>query len=221
MTDKKVHGERLRERLRTVREGMSRSHATRLHRAISWLRCAEDYTETDDDMSFVALWIAFNSCYSINDDQPDHTFWSDFQKFTDKLESLDTDKEIYNCLWFNFSSSVRMLIENQWVFGPFWQSQRVGNDAWVRSFDGSKKRAFHALANNEVSILLSIVMDRLYVLRNQILHGGATWQSRVNREQVKDAKRMLFELLPIFIEIMMNNDDDWGEIHYPVIEEGM
>lgn len=211
-------GERLRDELRQIRDDLSASHATRLHRAVSWLRCADEYSETDEDMSFIALWIAFNSCYSISDDQPDHTFWNDFRVFTERLNSMDKEEKVYNCLWFNFSSSVRMLIDNKWVFGPFWHSQRIGSTDWERSFDSNKKQAYRALANNDVSLLLSIVMDRLYVLRNQVVHGGATWQSQVNRDQVRDGKRILFELIPIFIEIMMQSDEGWGDIHYPVVE---
>lgn len=29
-------------------------------------------------------------------------------------------------------------------------------------------------------MILSILFDRLYVLRNQLVHGGATWNSDVN-----------------------------------------
>jgi hypothetical protein len=196
---------------------MSAAHATRLHRAVSWLRCAEQYADTDEDMSFIALWVSFNSCYSVNDDEPNHNFWGDFEAFASKLVKLDADQKIYNCLWFNFSNFVRLLIDNKWVYEPFWRSQRQGDDRWQRAFDDDQKAAYRALANNRVPMLLSIVMGRLYTLRNQLVHGGATWQSGVNRDQVRDGKRMLLELMPIIIEIMFNESEDWGEIYYPVI----
>ncbi len=210
-------GDRLREQLREIRESMSAAHATRLHRAVSWLRCAEQYADTDEDMSFIALWVSFNSCYSVNDDEPNHNFWGDFEAFASKLVKLDADQKIYNCLWFNFSNFVRLLIDNKWVYEPFWRSQRQGDDRWQRAFDDDQKAAYRALANNRVPMLLSIVMGRLYTLRNQLVHGGATWQSGVNRDQVRDGKRMLLELMPIIIEIMFNESEDWGEIYYPVI----
>ena len=34
--------------------------------------------------------------------------------------------------------------------------------------------------------VLSIVLSRIYTLRNQLVHGGATWDSSVNREQLRD-----------------------------------
>ncbi|WP_425067816.1 hypothetical protein [Reyranella sp.] len=38
------------------------------------------------------------------------------------------------------------------------------------------------------------ILDRLYVLRNQLLHGGATWNSSVNRSQVRDGAAVLSRL---------------------------
>jgi len=66
--------------------------------------------------------------------------------------------------------------------------------------------------------LLSIVLDRLFVLRNQLLHGGATYQSAINREQVQDGVQLLGSLVPTVIQIMLDTpDEDWGDIYYPVL----
>ena len=65
------------------------------------------------------------------------------------------------------------------------------------------------------------VFDRLYVLRNQLVHGGATWNSSVNRDQVRDGTRILAFLVPLFIDLMMDNPDiAWGDPCYPVVEDG-
>jgi hypothetical protein len=67
--------------------------------------------------------------------------------------------------------------------------------------------------------MLSVIFDRLYVLRNQLIHGGATWNSSANRDQVRDGAAVLGWLLPIFIDIMMDNPkQQWGMPHYPVID---
>ena len=66
-----------------------------------------------------------------------------------------------------------------------------------------------------------MIFDRLYVLRNQLLHGAATWNSGANREQVRDGAAILGRLIPEVLEIMLGNHDaDWGEIRYPVIDLG-
>jgi hypothetical protein len=90
------------------------------------------------------------------------------------------------------------------------------NKNWEKGFNQSITDANNALANMNVNYLLRIVLDRLYILRNQLIHGGATYKSKVNRNQVQDGCKILINLLPIMIEIMMeNHEEDWGEIFYP------
>ena len=74
------------------------------------------------------------------------------------------------------------------------------------------------LMEGRTDAVLSIVFDRLYVLRNQLVHGGATWNSGVNREQVRDGARILMALIPAIIERMLDHPElDLGEIAYPVV----
>jgi hypothetical protein len=75
-----------------------------------------------------------------------------------------------------------------------------------------------AMAERATAKILSTLFDRLYVLRNQLVHGGATWNSSVNRDQVRDGTAVLGWLLPVMIDIMMDNPDyDWGKPFYPVV----
>ena len=86
-------------------------------------------------------------------------------------------------------------------------------------FNQSKIDSGNYLAYQKVDKLLEVVLDRLYTVRNQLIHGGATYKSKVNRSQVQDANQILEFLIPIVIDIMITNiDDDWGEINYPVIK---
>ena len=63
---------------------------------------------------------------------------------------------------------------------------------------------------------MEILFDRIYTLRNQLIHGGATWLSKVNRDQVRDGSRILIELVPAMIHLVMENPDDgWGDVCYP------
>ena len=61
------------------------------------------------------------------------------------------------------------------------------------------------------STVLSVVLSRIYTLRNQVLHGGATWGSSVNREQLRDCTNFMAKLVPLVIEVMMDHPDTlWG-----------
>jgi hypothetical protein len=66
----------------------------------------------------------------------------------------------------------------------------------------------------------SLVLNRLYTLRNQLMHGGATWGGKVNREQLRDCTRLLGNLVPVIIGLMMDNPDTpWGDAVYPVVDQ--
>lgn len=210
----------LKQRLRDERDSMSESYAVRLHRALSWMHCAEQHDE-EPDVQFISLWIAFNACYGVDEEQ--NKTLSErklFNDFIHKLVHHDQDREIYNLLWKKFSGPVKALIENQYVFQPFWEAQRQNPPGmeWHKRFDVSVKTAKYYLARERVPGLVAIVLDRLYVLRNQLMHGGATYQSMVNRQQVRDGCHMLSFLMPIIVKIMLEaKDEDWGDIYFPVL----
>jgi hypothetical protein len=122
--------------------------------------------------------------------------------------------------WIAFNAAYADELRNKFVFQPFWRYQNApGHQGWEAAFERSKRRVGHALTQKDTQTILSIVFDRLYVLRNQLVHGGATWNSRVNREQVRDGSRILAVLVPEFIDLMMDNPDEaWGAPYYPVVE---
>jgi hypothetical protein len=210
----------LKATLREKRDHMSQAHATRLHRALSWLACAAKQ-EDDADLQFISLWVSFNACYAVDEGGSESLAERfAFQRFVEKITQLDTHKYIYACLWQTYSGPVKALIKNPYVYHGYWAAKRldVQNDEWAKGFDQSSVAALNCLSRQNVPELLAIVLDRLFVLRNQILHGGATYQSQLNREQVNDGVQLLIALLPIVIEIMLSTpDEDWGDIYYPVV----
>ncbi|GMQ54867.1 hypothetical protein YSKK_27300 [Halopseudomonas aestusnigri] len=68
--------------------------------------------------------------------------------------------------------------------------------------------------------MLAVVFSRLYTLRNQLVHGGATWNGKINRDQLRDCVAILGQLVPLVIEIMLDNPNTlWGDACYPVIPQ--
>ena len=47
--------------------------------------------------------------------------------------------------------------------------------------------------------------------------GGATWNSGINREQIRDCSQIMGAFIPIILEIMMDNNILWGQPCYPVV----
>lgn len=52
-----------------------------------------------------------------------------------------------------------------------------------------------------------------------MIHGGATWDSSVNRDQVRDCVGFMGKLVPLVIEVMLDHPETlWGNACYPVVE---
>lgn len=198
-----------------------RPNGVRLHRAVSWLRCARDH-EGEDDLRFMALWVAFNACYAGEEDDRSDRSLRERQRFRNFLERLvehDRDRRLYDCLWKEFPGPVRQLVDSRYLFVPFWECQRTGSGNWENRLHLSGLE-YRRLMRQPASVveILCIVLDRLYVLRNQLFHGGATWESSVNRSQVRSGSEIMAKIVPIVVDVMhANMDRDWGRIAYPVV----
>jgi hypothetical protein len=209
---------RLKTRHRNERDDYHPNLSLRVHRALSWLNKAE--MDEDDDSKFIFLWIAFNAAYATDiDDSYRLSEQETFKEFLEKLCSLDTEGRIYALVWSEFSGSIRVLLDNPYVFQSFWEHQRgkISADEWHARLISGKNSAQQALASNNTPRVLGVVFNRIYTLRNQIMHGGATWNSGVNRDQVRDCVRLMNKLVPLIIETMMDNRNTlWGDACYPV-----
>lgn len=210
----------LKEKQRSLREGFGDSLGLRVHRSISWLqRAAKEHD--DPDAAFVFLWIAFNSAYSQDIGIAYHVSEKGrFKSFLSTLLLFDQDDRIYHLVWTRFPHEIRLILENKYVFGAFWNHQNglEGYDDWSDKLDASVKKAKVALSQKDTERVLNELFDRLYVLRNQIIHGGSTWAGTVNRSQVRDSSEILGSLIPVFVELMMENPQHpWKDPIYPVI----
>ena len=212
----------LKTRQRQDRDNYHPTLKLRVHRALSWLDRAEKSSD-DLDGKFIFLWIAFNAAYAspINIDakNPEQKV---FSEFLTKLLHLDTHKTIDNMLWQKYSGNIRVLLDNHFVFHDFWLSQQgvINKDAWVSRFKKANKLAFLKLGEQDSVITLSIVLSRIYTLRNQLVHGGATWNGNVNRGQVRDCSVFMEEFVPLVLAVMMDHPDEiWGQAVYPVVDD--
>lgn len=211
----------LKERHRLERSNYSANLSVRVHRALSWLQRAEQ--ENDADSDFIFLWIAFNAAYATEiDTLQGLDQQTAFNSFIKKLHDLDLEKRLDQLVWSSYPSSIRILLDNRYVFKGFWEYQK-GNKSqedWESEFSRAKKASNLALENHNTPVVLSIVLSRIYVLRNQLVHGGATWNSTINRDQVRDCVAIMNQLVPVIIEIMMDNPNTlWGDVNFPLVQE--
>lgn len=213
----------LKERQRAERGSHAPNLALRVHRALSWLERAEQLAaQADPDGRFLFLWIAFNAAYATEiDDKYRESEQQTFRAFLQKLAELDAGQRRFDQLvWNEFPHGIRVLLANRFVFADFWRYHNgtMAETDWQQAFAAANAAANKALARQDTVTVLAIVLSRIYTLRNQLVHGGATWQSSVNRDQVRDCGNLMGKLVPLVIEIMLDHPQAlWGDACWPVV----
>ena len=213
----------MHEVARTVDEIPQRQHnADRMRRARSWLERGE--VATNDEERFIFLWIAFNAAYGSDAlDSESLTQRRQSSDFLGRVLERDAGNDIERIIWDTFSGPIRILLENQYVFTPFWkwvQGAPEGAD-WKVRFERETVSVRRKLSRLDVHGVLRIVFDRLYTLRNQVFHGGATYAEGWGQAQVHDGSRIMASLVPVVLAIMqadIDRDPDtavWGTVAYP------
>lgn len=186
----------------------------RLHRAISWLEAAEQAHSSD--LAFISSWIGFNALYSSSEIDSPKLESGKIWNFVKELAWLDTENQLWALLCFTNSDLTKRIVENELLYTMFWNSMHNQLESWEESFFYSNQEIQSFLKYKNIAKYVSAIMQRIYLLRNQLIHGGATHKGRMNRGQVEDCKVLLMQILPCMISIMMRYPTkSWGDLCYP------
>lgn len=208
----------------------------RVRRAVSWLERTKQMQEEDVegtnkdlDTQFVFLWIGFNALYARDprehiEDGPEQQRRV-FEKYFRNLLKFnkETRGRVYGVLENSIAREVSRLLKNKFVAANFWNyyhknplKREENPPGWDESQKKKMNRFKSAKETQDILKMLSIVFDHLYTLRNQLMHGGSTWNGGLNYGQLRDGTRIMYWLLPTFIDLMLESPDaDWGEVFYP------
>ncbi len=196
----------------------------RWRRCTSWLEQAErEIHNARYDEAFIFCWIAFNAAYSVDtqDTRESHELVS-IRKYLALLSGLDSGKSMERAVFDseNRWNQIEQIIGNQFIYADFWKYQQSDppSNSWHVSLEASREKLRRERRNRDVRGVLEEVFKRLYVMRNQLVHGAATYNGSVNRRQVQWGAALLYLLLPVFLDLMFRNPDaDWGAPKYPVL----
>ena len=223
-TDQASDGEmirQLRRRWKPIKQRLTeqqKSHPTniRFHRACSWLRRVEQMDEESDlDLALTCRWIAFNALYGqwdpvLGEPRPDRECW---RRFLDRVLALDGEKRLVDVLM-THKRLVLAILDDAYVAGFFWKSPST--ERAVKTTRDRRQAATWYL-QKRWALLLEHVVERIYLLRCQLLHGAATYGSKLNRTSLRRCTRMLGLLLPTVLAVWIEHgaDEDWGAMCYP------
>lgn len=197
----------------------------RLHRCCSWLQRVEQLAQTAsnapsgsegfDDAALVCRWIALNALYARWDEQGRAPFADveSLRSFTSHIVRIDRDGRIAAALT-EHKRLVIALLEDDFLTKSFWREPHRGRGAGPRHAAQEAREWFR---EQRWSMLLERTLQRIYVLRCQLVHGGATCGGRLNRTALRRCTQMLGRLLPPIILAMIDHGEaeDWGPLCYP------
>lgn len=189
--------------------------AIRIHRAFSWLGRAEACHKDDPDIALLCRWAAFNALYAQWDIDEGSTI-------SDKFS------------WQHFASRILELDEDEHVAFIIRRQERRINEMFASKYLNSRNWRKHEIANHQErdqavidylrwrqtqnwSLIFEGILDRIYLVRCQMVHGGATYKSGKNRRSVNDCNILLSELINAICLILIEKgtDQDWGIMCYP------
>ncbi|MGR3914798.1 MAG: HEPN domain-containing protein [Gammaproteobacteria bacterium] len=209
---------------------------TRMKRALSWLNRCETNSPHEDDARFLFLWIAFNAAHGA--DENANPGRSDsvaaFKKFLGVIVDFDQDKNRLASIALNQKEAFEETMADRFLFQQFWAAEypRINTRTkrpkkhWHEQFCNENEQMHEklhgeCLSKNQTKHVFRHVFARLYTLRNQIIHGCATWRSKYNPRSLEHGNTILGLCIPVFLEIMLDalkdqkDMDDWGRVSYP------
>ena len=194
----------------------------RLRRSVGWLGRAErelyHAAPPDLDMAFTCYWIAFNALYAKDPYTRSQSETASFKAFFETVIGSDDEckRAILDEIQGNLSEPIRDLLDNEYAFEPFWKHHNGVSKAnnWKDIFKKDKRKVKKYLRKQDVVGVLSVLFYRLYVVRNQIVHGNATWNGGRNIDQLRVGVNIMAFIVPELITSVMNNPMDLGRPYY-------
>ena len=211
----------LRQRYNKIRDRHD-DVTLRIHRALSWAEKGLSAKESDDpDAACIFFWIAFNSMYARRtDNYSENQEQRDFLQFLQQVGNLDRKREVTGAVRDCWDDAKGGLIDNRYVFKGFWTQGPGGSggNRWKEDFDKEIHQVDSAARHDDYLPALRALFDRLYVLRNQLHHGGSTQSGSLNRRQVEAGAAVMAQIIPKIIGVIIDNPDaGWGSPYYPPV----
>ncbi len=191
---------------------MSFDFRIRIHRALSWGKTAEKEERLDEKL--IKYWISFNALYGSG-----FTEFPQVENFLGIVISVDKDNLLKNAL-IEKSNTIKNFFSIPELYDAYWNDERATRE------DREKEASKYSERNKDVFIefvksgvgadtVLFKLFDLIYLLRNQIFHGSATYESNNNKSNKKNCIEILEFFIPKITEIMINNsNNNWPEVKY-------
>lgn len=211
----------LRRRWKVYKDRLTASTAgqstmIRFHRACSWLARVEAMPEADDaDLALVSLWIAFNALYGQWDCDkqepcPDRECW---RHFTERVLEIDGEQLTVGVLLAH-KQLVLALLEDEFLSAYCWRHPEANHNGHARRVRVNAQSWYR---DEQWTTILNEVLERVYLMRCQLVHGASTYGGKLNRTSLRHCVGMLRHLVLVFLQVWIEggSEEDWGIMCYP------
>jgi hypothetical protein len=196
----------------------------RVHRCLSWMaeveRLLAEHGESAIDTALVHRWVAFNAIYGVWDPAVQQPIGDRecIEGFCTKVREVDSERLIESVLRAKRRQAMD-IFRDAYLTSHFWReptkarANRPARDAEL---------AKNWYAANQLDRVLQRLLERIYFLRCQLVHGAASYGGKLNRTAVRRCTVMLGHLLEAFVLVMIDHgwDEDWGALSYPPLHGG-
>ena len=204
--------------VRTATDNKFQNFQVRVHRSLSWFERASELNEEEHpDGRLLYAWIALSSLYGGWDEQSGYPARDSEsrQAFVEMLLRIDGGGLLAETIT-ALEADILWVLDNKFLDPRFWKNpQQPGN------VHAKYHRAVRLYHDKNWAAILEYTLERLAVLRGQIVHGAATRGSKLNRESLDRCRTVLESLLPVVLQLVIENraDDDWAPLCYPPVKE--
>lgn len=220
-----LHDAWLPQRSTLVREDRESDLRVRVHRACKALEQAEAIEaaaggdESAGDVAFVLRWVALNALYGRWDfergmPQKDRVA---VDEFTSEACRVDAEGRVLASLR-AVADDGKELLANPFLVERFWKDPE-----WEQVRPNKRRAAEfrNELLEERPSAALQRLLMSVYFLRCQIVHGGATLGSGLNRVTVVPARRILGVLSSQLLALVVEHglEMEWGPLNYPPVRD--
>lgn len=194
---------------------------SRLYRARSWIQRAASQRVRDPpdfDGRFIFYWIGFNAMYGQAEylAEPRQREEVRVRDFVGKMIRLDHETRHIRRVLRQVKDEITTLLKNQFLWREYWTDGFTdGLSTSIRYAEGDVEAAL--VGGGPIGLLTRRVLERLYELRIQLVHGCSKDGSTANRDSVEPAVTVLKRLVPLFWATMKRcgRSEDWGDLPYP------
>ena len=195
----------------------------RLQRANSWIQATAGLRPEQLHEAFIFLYIAFNCLYGRRQYEGDETqIGKDLAEFFKKLRVMhERDGENGGAILKKAIAAARhdgaILIRDKFLSNRYWR----GGDSSVslqKQLNGDARMVEEQLALGSSDMFLDLTFRRISVLRNQIMHGCASYGARsYGQASLTKGLRFLKAMVPAFYELtkQYGHEVKWDPVPYP------